>query len=175
LLAPRPQSLTKTDDITGDASKNEGNASQEVKIQEDQFEGSDNEYFSFENRESLGVEEKIVKVKKRKEDASDESSDDSDILDIENETFDQGLNLNASHAKCILDLSYTKFKWNINEDFSRFHRPNIQSYFDFEKERQRYAQGIDKYRNENATLKNTAHISIGEDGQIKMGSDTIAD
>ena len=135
LLAPRPQSLTKTDDITGDASKQEGNASQEVKIQEDQFEGSDNEYFSFENRESLGVEEKIVKVKKRKEDASDESSDDSDILDIENETFDQGLNLNASHAKCILDLSYTKFKWNINEDFSRFHRPNIQSYFDFEKER----------------------------------------
>ena len=32
LLAPRPQSLTKTDDITGDASKIEGNASQEVKI-----------------------------------------------------------------------------------------------------------------------------------------------
>jgi hypothetical protein len=73
----------------------------------------------------MGVEEKIVKVKKMKEDASDDSSDDSDIIDIENETFDQGLNQNAAHAKCILDLSYTKFKWNINEDFSRFHRPNI--------------------------------------------------
>jgi hypothetical protein len=40
----------------------------------------------------------------------------------------------ASHAKCILDLSFTKFKWNLNEDFTQFHRPNIQSLYD--KERQ---------------------------------------
>lgn len=45
LLAPKPKSLTKTEDITEDASKQEGNLSQEVKPQEE-FE--DDEYFSFE-------------------------------------------------------------------------------------------------------------------------------
>lgn len=33
LLAPKPKSLTKTEDITEDASKQEGNLSQEVKPQ----------------------------------------------------------------------------------------------------------------------------------------------
>jgi hypothetical protein len=41
--------------------------------------------------------------------------------------------LEASHAKCILDLSFTKFKWNLNEDFTRFHRPNLQLNFDMER------------------------------------------
>jgi len=41
---------------------------------------------------------------------------------------------NASHAECIVDLSYTKFKWNLDEDFTRFHRPDIQALFDQERE-----------------------------------------
>ena len=94
LFVPRPESMTKTEtqDLTGDGSKIENVQSQEAKVVEDQYEGSDAEYYSFENRESLGVEEiKVPKIKKRKGDASDESSDDSDIIDIENETF-EGLN-----------------------------------------------------------------------------------
>jgi len=44
--------------------------------------------------------------------------------------LEQGFNQSASHAKCILDHAFTKFKWNINEDFSQFHRPHIQHHFD---------------------------------------------
>lgn len=47
--------------------------------------------------------------------------------------IDSNVTQEASHAKCILDLTFTKFKWNLNEDFTRFHRPDIQNQFDKEK------------------------------------------
>ena len=54
----------------------------------------------------------------------------TDRSDSEGEIQDKNEAKESNHAKCILDLSYTKFKWNINEDFNRFHRPDIQSLFD---------------------------------------------
>jgi len=47
--------------------------------------------------------------------------------------IDSNVTQEASHAKCILDLSFTKFKWNLKEDFTRFHRPDIQTLFDKER------------------------------------------
>jgi hypothetical protein len=47
--------------------------------------------------------------------------------------IDSNVTQEASHAKCIQDLSFTKFKWNLTEDFTRFHRPDIQLLYDREK------------------------------------------
>ena len=35
----------------------------------------------------------------------------------------------ATHAKCICDLSFTKFEWSLNEDYTKCHRPDIASLF----------------------------------------------
>jgi hypothetical protein len=60
-----------------------------------------------------------------------DSGEESDEVDEqERQIIRQGVSQSASHAKCILDLSFTKFKWNINDDFKEFHRPNIQTHFD---------------------------------------------
>ena len=40
----------------------------------------------------------------------------------------------ATHAKCIFDLSYTKFEWSLNEDYLNCHRPDIASIFKYERE-----------------------------------------
>jgi hypothetical protein len=40
----------------------------------------------------------------------------------------------ATHAKCIFDLSYTKFEWSLNEDYLNCHRPDIASIFKSERE-----------------------------------------
>lgn len=40
----------------------------------------------------------------------------------------------ATHAKCIFDLSYTKFEWSFNEDYLNCHRPDIASIFKSERE-----------------------------------------
>ena len=44
--------------------------------------------------------------------------DSQSELSQEDEIFDAGPNQEAGHAKCILDLSFTKFYWNLNEDFT---------------------------------------------------------
>ena len=41
----------------------------------------------------------------------------------------------ASHAKCILDMSFAKFNWN--DDWREFHRPNIQKHFETERQNER--------------------------------------
>ena len=58
---------------------------------------------------------------------NNESSEDEHL---HGEVLDSNKTKEASHAKCILDLAFTKFKWNINEDFTRFHRPDIQAIYD---------------------------------------------
>lgn len=40
----------------------------------------------------------------------------------------------ATHAKCIFDLSYTKFEWSLNEDYLNCHRPDIAYIFKSERE-----------------------------------------
>ena len=64
-------------------------------------------------------------------------SDFSDDLGMGDQVLDSGLTQSASHAKCIIDLSFTKFKWNMNEDFTRFHRPNIQLCYDQERSKKK--------------------------------------
>ena len=50
----------------------------------------------------------------------------SERSDNEGEIQEKNEAKESNHAKCILELAYNKFKWNIKEDFDRFHRPDIQ-------------------------------------------------
>ncbi len=47
---------------------------------------------------------------------------------------DNNQSQSANHAKCIFDLSFTKFEWDLNEDYTRCHRPDIHSLFQIERE-----------------------------------------
>jgi hypothetical protein len=94
-----------------------------------------------ENDEVPKTSSPALKAEARDEDLNDAEADDnmagseaSEIEAVGGDVLDSNLTQEASHAKCILDLSFTKFKWNINEDFSRFHRPDIQEHFDRERE-----------------------------------------
>ena len=42
---------------------------------------------------------------------------------------DANVSQTATHAKCIFDLSFTKFEWSLNEDYIKCHRPDIASLF----------------------------------------------
>ena len=42
---------------------------------------------------------------------------------------DANVSQSATHAKCIFDLSFTKFEWNLSEDYTKCHRPDIASIF----------------------------------------------
>ena len=82
--------------------------------------------------------------------------------------IDSNVTQEASHAKCILDLSFTKFKWNLKEDFTRFHRPDIQTLFD--KERIMLKSIKDQEEKVDGTvMKNSStHISIDASGSLSM-------
>lgn len=68
-----------------------------------------------------------------------------------------------------MKLSYTKFKWNLDEDFTRFHRPDIQSLFDQERELIRKNKEQDLLRNENLPLASSGpNISVHSMGNMTL-------
>ena len=95
----------------------------------------------------------------------------SEASEGDHEVLDSNKTQEASHARCILDLSYSKFKWNINDDFTKFHRPDIQSLYD--KERQALQAAEDFATNENAAVK--SRISIDTKGSVQVHSQAKED
>jgi len=86
-------------------------------------------------RRALAEGTSIEKSSKRRSSSNRKTHQDDSLSDVSD--GGEGLHTGqqeASHSKCILDLSFTKFRWDLNEDPTQFHRPNIQSLYD--KERQ---------------------------------------
>jgi hypothetical protein len=105
----------------------------------------------------------------RDEEADFDSGEESDELDeIDRQILRQGVSQSAAHAKCILDLSFTKFKWNINEDLAYFHRPNIQSHFDIRRDQVSMEVEQEEISNQiGAMPDNNTHIEIDANGMIR--------
>ena len=152
--AYRPTSLPVPQPVS--ASKEGGKLGSPDNDKNFDSENEDQVNENYNHEESKAVETEIKKTE------ADQQSDLSEGEQMNNQVVDSALTHQASHAKCILDLSFTKFKWNINEDFAHFHRPDIQESFDHEREVQAALPGA--LLNNDFASKQT--ITIDASGQI---------
>ena len=115
---------------------------------------------SFGMRNGLGGTGSNMRAERGDQQLSDGSEEEVDQVDLPS----TGLNQEAGHAKCILDLSFTKFKWT-SEDFLQFHRPDIQQLFDQEQALQQLAtRQEESLRKEKTKKNNSSLISLACEG-----------
>lgn len=95
-----------------------------------------------------------VRMSERASDLDSQSSNEDEIFGDDLQDTTVQVESSANHASCILDHTYARFEWALDEDYSTFHRPDVHDSFCAElRQREANAEALRGERDQHDVVK----------------------
>ena len=94
------------------------------------------------------------RISAKASDLDSQSSNEDEIFGDDLQDTSVQVESSANHASCILDHTYTRFEWSLDEDYSAYHRPDVHESFKEElRQREANAQALRDEQQQHDVMK----------------------